>query len=58
MKKKKTSEQIDWLPIDSRIIPFIHFSHVRGIARIFLMIEMGLCVFVVLGTLILVFIRM
>ncbi|KKU81629.1 MAG: hypothetical protein UY10_C0051G0003 [Microgenomates group bacterium GW2011_GWA2_47_8] len=49
---------IDWLPIDSRLIPFLSFPHVRGVARIFLIIEMTLCVFVVLGTLLLVIIRL
>ena len=56
--KRKMEKPIDWLPIDSRLIPFLSFPHVRGVARIFLIIEMTLCVFVVLGTLLLVIIRL
>jgi hypothetical protein len=49
-----TFTPIPWLPIDSRIIPFLSFPHVRGIARVFLLVEMILCTFVVVGTVILV----
>lgn len=62
MRKKKGESKrlpdaltpIPWLPIDSRIISFLSFSHVRGIARVFLIVEMILCTFVVVGTVILV----
>ena len=52
MKRKNTKEQsLGWLPIDSRlIVPFISFSHVRGVAKLFLTIEMLLAFSVVLGT--------
>jgi len=43
--------QISWLPIDSRLVPSIFsFGRVRGIARIFLLVEMLLAVLVVVGT--------
>jgi hypothetical protein len=45
------SQQIEWLPFDSRLIPDIFsFSHVKGIARIFLIVEMVLSVLVVSGS--------
>lgn len=54
MRKKP----ISWLPIDSRLIfPLFSFGHVRGIARIFLTVEMILAVSVVLGTFFVVFLR-
>lgn len=56
--KKKMEKPIDWLPIDSRILPSVSFPHVRGIARIFLIIEMLLCTLVVFGTLVLVLVRL
>lgn len=49
----KTDGPIDWLPIDSRLIPFLTFPHVRGITRIFLLIEIGICTLIVCGTLVL-----
>jgi hypothetical protein len=56
--KKSHSDQVPWLPIDSRLIPDIFaFGHVRGVARIFLMLEMILTTFVVLATLVLVVIN-
>lgn len=45
---------IQWLPIDSRILPSLFaFGHVRGLAKVFLIIEMLLAGFVVTGTLLL-----
>jgi hypothetical protein len=59
MAKRHRSEPISWLPIDSRIIPHIFsFGHVKGITKLFLQVEMVLSVGVVLGTLIIVFLRM
>lgn len=44
-----------WLPLDSRILPHIFsFGHVKGMARIFMTIEILLATFVVIGTLVLV----
>jgi hypothetical protein len=52
-------KQIEWLPFDSRLIPDIFaFGHVKGIARLFLEVEMILAVLVVIGTLILTVIRL
>lgn len=52
MKNKRHFEKpIDWLPIDSRLIPLLSFPHVKGVARIFLMIEIILSFCVVMGTL-------
>ncbi len=48
------SEPIAWLPIDSRIIPFISFTHVRGMARVFLIVEMVLSVAMLIGAFLLV----
>lgn len=48
---------IDWLPIDSRIIPFLSFPHVHGVARIFLIVEMTLATIIVVGTMVLVILR-
>ncbi len=53
-KYKTTSSELSWLPIDSRILPSLFaFGHVKGIAKIFLTIEMLLAGFVVTGTLLL-----
>jgi len=42
---------IRWLPVDSRFItPVFKFGQVKGMARIFLEIEITLCIFVVGGT--------
>ena len=47
--KLRLSKRI--LPIDERIFPdIISFSHIKGVARIFLIIEMTCAVLVVLGT--------
>lgn len=61
MKRRKTtrpyrhlSKAIQWLPIDSRLFPFLGLSHVKGLARIFLIIEMTMSVTVVAGSLVLV----
>ncbi|OGG11632.1 hypothetical protein A2Z00_01055 [Candidatus Gottesmanbacteria bacterium RBG_13_45_10] len=51
MRKTYQEEAIAWLPVDSRLFPFISFSHVRGIARVFLIIEMVLSVTMVIGSL-------
>lgn len=43
---------VSWLPVDSRLIPpLFSFTHVRGIAKIFLTVEMVLAFAVVIGTL-------
>ncbi len=50
MKKRK--KQTDWLPIDRQLFAsFLSFGRVRGVARIFLEIEIVLAVAVVGGTL-------
>lgn len=57
-KRHRSSEPIPWLPVDSRIIPPIFsFGHVSGAAKVFLQIEMVLSVGVVLGTLVIVFLK-
>lgn len=53
-RKSVESSELSWLPIDSRILPSLFaFGHVRGLAKIFLIIEMLLAGFVVTGTLLL-----
>ncbi|MBI4062397.1 hypothetical protein HY410_00590 [Candidatus Gottesmanbacteria bacterium] len=53
MKKRAQDVPISWLPIDSRLLaPFISFGHVKGIARLFLEIEIVLAILVVAGTII------
>lgn len=43
---------IRWLPIDSRFItPIFSFGQVKGMARIFLEIEITLSILIVIGTL-------
>jgi hypothetical protein len=55
MKKKKLYNYSPQLPIDERIIPDVFsFSHVHGVARVFLIIEILLSSLVVLGTVTLV----
>jgi len=51
-KMKKHSKSVFfWLPIDERLIPqIISFGRVRGMARIFLGLEMLLATLIVLGT--------
>jgi len=55
MKRKrqnKTVAPVSWLPVDSRLmLPLFSFTHVRGIAKIFLTVEMILAFAVVIGTL-------
>lgn len=58
MKRKagnaKVDDAISWLPIDSRLIfPLFTFGSVRGVAKIFLTLEMILAVGVVLGSVVL-----
>ena len=51
-------EPIWWLPIDSRLIPpIISFNHVKGLPRIFLIIEIILSSLIVIGTLIIAAIK-
>lgn len=56
MKRKrqnKTVVPLSWLPVDSRLIlPLFSFTHVRGAAKIFLIVEMILAFSVVIGTLV------
>ncbi|MBI5614301.1 hypothetical protein HY947_05225 [Candidatus Gottesmanbacteria bacterium] len=59
-KKRITKHENDfsWLPIDSRLLPHLFsFGHVKGIARVFIEIEMILSVFVVLGTFLVVLMK-
>lgn len=54
----KLGKPIPWLPIDSRLIPDIFaFGHVKGVARIFLIVEMTAATLVVIGTFIIVALR-
>lgn len=60
MKKlrRRRTATINWLPIDSRILPEIfRFGHVKGVARLFLIIEMSLATITMLATLLLVLLR-
>ncbi|MBI5620920.1 hypothetical protein HY949_04015 [Candidatus Gottesmanbacteria bacterium] len=60
MKRRhnNASHPVSWMPIDSRIIPLLFsFGHVRGVARFFLLIEILLSFLVVMGTLILMVLR-
>lgn len=51
IKQSVASNVLPWLPIDSRLLPDIFsFSHVHGIARVFLELEIILATAVVLGT--------
>jgi len=45
---RSLQKPIPWLPIDSR---FLSFGHVRGVTRVFLVLEMMMAVLIVLGTL-------
>ncbi|OGG01309.1 hypothetical protein A2Z33_05340 [Candidatus Gottesmanbacteria bacterium RBG_16_52_11] len=57
-RPKKAFQPLFWLPVDSRILPDIFaFGHVRGIARIFLEIEITLAILIVIGTLTIVILR-
>lgn len=55
MKRKagivNRNQAIGWLPIDSRLIsPLVSFGHVRGVAKVFLIVEIVLSVGVVVGS--------
>lgn len=50
----RRSGSASWLPVDDRLIPHIFsFGRVKGIARIFLQVEMILSITVVFGALVL-----
>lgn len=50
---------IPWLPIDSRLFPkILSFGHVKGIARIFLEIEITISLVMIAGTLAIVVLTM
>jgi len=52
LKKKTSHRHSSKLPIDERLIPDIFsFSHVKGVARLFLITEIVLSTLVVIGTL-------
>lgn len=58
-RRRSAKEPVPWLPIDSRLIPHLFsFGHVKGIAKVFLQVEIVLSVGVVLGTLVIAFLRM
>ena len=47
----RKDKDLSWLPIDPRLVPHLFsFGHVKGLARVFIQIEMVLSVLVVLGT--------
>ncbi len=49
--RKPHDEPVSWLPVDSRLFfPIFSFGHIRGAAKLFLIIEMVLAVSVVIGT--------
>ncbi|MFH0749320.1 MAG: hypothetical protein V1917_00200 [Candidatus Gottesmanbacteria bacterium] len=55
LKKKTLRRHTSMLPIDERLIPDVFsFSHVKGVARMFLIAEILLSTLVVIGTLILI----
>jgi len=57
-KKKPSHRQFSSFPVDSRLIPDIFsFGHVKGIAKIFLTIELTLSALIVIGSLLLVIIK-
>ncbi|MCX6793681.1 MAG: hypothetical protein NTY06_01100 [Candidatus Gottesmanbacteria bacterium] len=56
---RKRSKPVAWMPVDSRLFgSFLSFGHVRGVARIFLEVEMVLAVLIVLGTLIVLVLKL
>lgn len=55
MRKKTHVSSRDWLPVESWLIPSFHFTHVHGIARVFLIAEIVLSVCVVFGVFLLAF---
>ncbi len=55
----KQDKQLLWLPIDSRLIPDIFsFGQVKGLARVFLQIELTLTAIVVCMTIVLIVLRL
>ncbi|MBI3385561.1 hypothetical protein HY031_00585 [Candidatus Gottesmanbacteria bacterium] len=53
-KRTRFAQPVSWLPVDSRLIlPLFSFGHVKGMARLFLEIEILLSLLVVGGTLVL-----
>lgn len=51
MKQKHIDTEMSWLPVDSRLfLPLFSFGHVKGVAKVFLVIEMVLAAGVVTGT--------
>lgn len=59
MKKLSRRPPISWLPIDSRLVtPFLSFGHVRGIARVFLQVEIILSLLVVIGVFVIVLMKL
>lgn len=51
-RRRKPEPPVSWLPVDSRLfLPLLSFSHVKGLARLFLEVEIVLSVLVVIGTL-------
>ncbi|MFZ5845532.1 MAG: hypothetical protein ACOY0S_03640 [Patescibacteria group bacterium] len=58
-RRQKSLEPIPWLPIDSRLFSHLFaFGHVRGWARFFLELEIGLAIAIVVGTLVLVVLQL
>lgn len=49
---KSKHQPISWLPIDNRFFPFIHLGEVKGIARVFLKLEITISIVVVFLTII------
>lgn len=50
---------VHWFPIDTRIIPQIFsFGHVKGIARVFLELEIVMSVGIVCGTVLYAFLSL
>lgn len=43
--------QYDWLPIEPWLVPSFHFTHVHGVARLFLVTEIVLSILIVFGVL-------
>ena len=56
--QRRHDEPVSWLPVDSRLFsPLFSFSHVHGVGKIFIAMEMVLAVGVVFGAAILVVIH-
>ncbi|MBI2404984.1 hypothetical protein HYV22_02290 [Candidatus Gottesmanbacteria bacterium] len=57
-KQTRRLKAISWLPIDSRLFtPFLSFGRVRGIARVFLQVEIILSLLVVIGVFVMVLMK-